>query len=74
MYHLTQQPFGIFLALRQFQSVAQAVLGSHYVSLAGLELVIAASTSPGDKITGVHPMVPGIKPRALYLLGKRFTN
>lgn len=74
MYHLTQQPFGIFLALRQFQSVAQAVLGSHYVSLAGLELVIAASTSPDDKITGVHPMVLGIKPRALYLLGKRFTN
>lgn len=74
MYHLTQQSFGIFLALRQFQSVAQAVLGSHYVSLAGLELVIAASTAPGGKITGIHPMALGIKPRALDLLGKRFTN
>lgn len=67
MYYLTRQLFGIFLALRQFRSVAQAVL-------AGLELVIATSTSPSGMIIGMHPMVLGIKPRALYLLGKRFTN
>lgn len=74
MYYLTRQSFDIFLALRQFRSAAQAVLESHYVSLAGLELVIATSTAPSGMITGMQPVVLGIKPRALYLLGKRFTN